>query len=157
MLWRSPFRLYEVRIGVTKMANITGKKQYIVQVEIELSREDIQLLTACCDTHYDSKVRALSCPGPDAWVNGMRNMMGGEWDTAFTGKWVKTPTHEGEVKETEKRFFTGSEINTTLKALESPLFFNDEKKKLHQYALVKLFNKAWEELFAADYEVNKSC
>lgn len=47
--------------------------EYEVFAVVELSREDVAILTHLCETHYDSAVRALSIAGIGAVLNGASN------------------------------------------------------------------------------------
>lgn len=49
--------------------------EYEVTAVLRLSKEEVERLSAACDRHYDSAVRALSEPGPGAILNAARNSL----------------------------------------------------------------------------------
>ena len=47
--------------------------KYEVLTVLRLSREEVEILSKACESHYDHAVRALSTPGPGAILNTARN------------------------------------------------------------------------------------
>jgi hypothetical protein len=67
--------------------------RYEVNLRVSLTKREVEVLTAVCERHYDSAVRALSKPGKDAVINACRTgLLGGfaVTDAVFTYRQLDT-------------------------------------------------------------------
>jgi hypothetical protein len=59
---------------------------YLVSVVLELTEQEVTFLCDLARAHYDATCRAAEAPGPNAFLNGMRNCLEGgkaEWEWSF--------------------------------------------------------------------------
>lgn len=110
--------------------------RYEVNLRVELTRREVDLLIAVCDRHYDFAVRGLAAPGEGAVLNAFRNHL-------------NIPTRvPASPEDTAEGLFTYRQLDTLAKGLENAGMVPDtasEERKLYMTVkkLMKLVNEEY--------------
>lgn len=105
---------------------IPASFKYEVNLRVELTREEVELLTNLCLHHYDRAVRALVEPGEGAVLNAFRNHL------LYTDPGGKHAT------DTAEGLFTYRQLDTLAKGLESAKTPKEQKLSEQVKKLMKL-------------------